>query len=121
MPRDTLLQSWRFEDARLGSDYDWGCGYPSDKDTQRWMRDNLDPVFGWPNVVRFSWGPATEVLEKNPQTHGVREVRWGDEASADPEKQQQRSQMEQYFGMKKQRVERHSFFASSMLEAVEGW
>ena len=28
------------------------------------MRDNVEPVFGWPNIVRFSWGPATEVLEK---------------------------------------------------------
>ena len=120
VPRDTLLSSWRFEDPRMGADYAWGCGYPSDKDTQRWMRENLEPVFGWPNVVRFSWGPATEVLEKNPQNHGVRGVRWADEAT-NPEQQQQRSQMEQYFGMKKQKVERHSFFTTSMLEPVEGW
>ena len=41
----------RFEDQGMGNDYNWGCGYPSDKDTQRWMRDNLDPIFGWPVLL----------------------------------------------------------------------
>ena len=63
VPRDTLLSGWRFEDPAF-TDVDWGCGYPSDVNTKRWMRDNLEPVFGWPNICRFSWGPATEVLEK---------------------------------------------------------
>ena len=119
MPRDTLLNAWRFEDPRLGSDYDWGCGYPSDKNTQRWMSDNLDHVFGWPSVVRFSWGPAAEVLDKNPKSHGVKEVRWPDEENDG--QQQQRDQMARYFGVKKQKVERHGFFGAAMLEAVESW
>ena len=209
MPRDTLLSGWRFEDSAF-SDVDWGCGYPSDVNTKRWMRDNLEPVFGWPNICRFSWGPATEVLEKrgrrlrsiyrsierspaqlqplrlrrlpgrpcdlpgeegqkggagragfvrpdrpglrrrrasltrkattcrapyqpgrpryhllilparNPQNHGVHSVRWADDAE-DPAQAQQRQQMAQFLGAKKQKVERHSFFASAMLEPVEAW
>ena len=45
------------------------------QDTQRWLRDNLNPLFGWPSVARFSWGPALEVLDKNPQDHGAIEAR----------------------------------------------
>jgi hypothetical protein len=41
-----------------------GNGYPSDVRTKLWMRRNLDPVFGWPSVVRFSWKPAALLLEK---------------------------------------------------------
>ena len=47
VPRDRILGGWRFDDPGLGDDYNWGCGYPSDKDTQRWMKANFDPIFGW--------------------------------------------------------------------------
>jgi ribonuclease H2 subunit A len=119
VPRDTLLSGWRFEDPAF-TDVDWGCGYPSDVNTKRWMRDNLEPVFGWPNICRFSWGPATEVLEKNPQNHGAHVVRWADDAE-DPAQVKQRQQMAQFLGAKKQKVDCHSFFASAMLEPVETW
>jgi ribonuclease H2 subunit A len=32
-----------------------GSGYPGDPATKRWLVSNLDPVFGWPSNVRFSW------------------------------------------------------------------
>ena len=64
VPRDTILNEWVFEDGNICSDRDWGCGYPSDEHTKRWMRDNLHPVFGWPDIVRFSWGPSKEVMDK---------------------------------------------------------
>jgi ribonuclease H2 subunit A len=41
----------------------WGSGYPSDARTATWLRQNMDPVFGWGNECRFSWGPAKELLE----------------------------------------------------------
>jgi ribonuclease H2 subunit A len=42
---------------------DFGSGYPSDPKCKDWMKKNLqDPVFGWPDVVRFSWGPAKKML-----------------------------------------------------------
>ena len=61
VPRDKILQNWVFEDHRLSQNRDWGCGYPSDELTKQWMRDHLHPVFGWPDLVRFSWGPAKDV------------------------------------------------------------
>ena len=51
------------------------------------MRDNLQPIFGWPDLVRFSWGPAKEVLDKEPEKHGACPVSWPDdeaEAAARP-------------------------------------
>lgn len=42
----------------------WGSGYPSDPRTQAWMKQSMDPVFGWGNETRFSWAPARELLER---------------------------------------------------------
>ena len=75
MPRDAILSDWRFEDAAMGDDYAWGCGYPGDAQTQRWMKDNVDPIFGWPDVVRFSWGPALEVSGRLT-AHGTSPSPW---------------------------------------------
>ena len=42
----------------------WGSGYPSDQRTVRWLRENVDEVFGWGGECRFSWGTAKDLLEK---------------------------------------------------------
>lgn len=41
----------------------WGSGYPSDARTSTWLKSTMDPVFGWGNETRFSWGTAKELLE----------------------------------------------------------
>ncbi|CAI6333918.1 unnamed protein product [Periconia digitata] len=41
----------------------WGSGYPSDARTVTWLKQNMDPVFGWGNECRFSWGTAKQELE----------------------------------------------------------
>ncbi|KAI9368076.1 ribonuclease H-like domain-containing protein [Aspergillus egyptiacus] len=41
----------------------WGSGYPSDSKCVSWLRDNMNPIFGWGNECRFSWGTAKEMLE----------------------------------------------------------
>ena len=46
-----------------GGEVVWGSGYPSDARTTTWMKENMDPVFGWGNECRFSWGTAKEMLE----------------------------------------------------------
>jgi ribonuclease H2 subunit A len=42
---------------------DWGSGYPSDVRCTGWMKRNMDPVFGWGNECRFSWGTTKDLLE----------------------------------------------------------
>lgn len=41
----------------------WGSGYPSDSKCVGWLRRDMDPIFGWGNECRFSWGTAKEMLE----------------------------------------------------------
>lgn len=49
----------------------WGSGYPSDPRTQAWLKQNMDPVFGWGTECRHSWGTAKELLEGKKADVGV--------------------------------------------------
>lgn len=42
----------------------FGSGYPSDPNTVAYLHRTLDPVFGWPGVVRFSWATVKTLLEE---------------------------------------------------------
>ncbi|KAL4972022.1 ribonuclease H-like domain-containing protein [Aspergillus desertorum] len=62
--RDVALQVCYDVLKENGAEGDsWGSGYPSDSKCVRWLRSNMDPVFGWGNECRFSWGTAKEMLE----------------------------------------------------------
>ena len=124
VPRDLILQNWEFEDASLDGDREWGCGYPSDEHTKRWMKANLHPVFGWPDLVRFSWGPAKEVMDKEPGANGAAVVLWADDDEGDGAAvEQQRSAMAAFLGKaKKQKVaDRHRWLHEAQLEPVDAW
>lgn len=38
-------------------------GYPGDQATVEWLENNVEPVFGFPSVVRFSWRTCAKILE----------------------------------------------------------
>ncbi|KAI8874419.1 hypothetical protein GQ42DRAFT_159774 [Ramicandelaber brevisporus] len=59
--RDQVLHSWQFAEGREWSKQ-WGCGYPSDEQTVRWLKSTFDPVFGFPQVVRFSWSTCENLV-----------------------------------------------------------
>ncbi|CAD7923197.1 unnamed protein product [Amoebophrya sp. A120] len=44
---------------------EFGCGYPGDKQTIKWMGKNVQHVFGFPKLVRFSWETTDKLMEKN--------------------------------------------------------
>lgn len=52
-------------DAGYDADeWEKGSGYPGDARTVRYLEETLDPVFGWPGIVRFSWATAKTMLEE---------------------------------------------------------
>lgn len=67
--RDRIIENWSFTETHYDTSLDFGSGYPSDPKCKEWMTKNLqDPVFGYPDLVRFSWAPAKDALYKNAVT-----------------------------------------------------
>jgi len=83
--RDACLESWVFEEsiAENGKpvpglpDAPMGSGYPSDPNTQEWLKSSVEPTFGFPKLVRFSWTTVKVLLEKSAHA-----VKWTDEGQA---------------------------------------
>ena len=48
--------------ARNSFNTKFGSGYPGDGVTKQWLKDHLDPVFGFPSLVRFSWKTTSNML-----------------------------------------------------------
>ena len=79
--RDRAISQWKFaESCREDFSSEWGSGYPGDPVTKKFLRENLDPVFGFPSIVRFSWKTAETLLEEK----GVRVEFEEEEPTEDP-------------------------------------
>ncbi|RUS35145.1 ribonuclease H-like domain-containing protein [Jimgerdemannia flammicorona] len=63
--RDAVLRNWNFVEPSVEElvSREFGSGYPSDPNTVKWLKENMDPVFGYPNIVRFSWSTCYKLLE----------------------------------------------------------
>jgi len=98
--RDAWIEGWVYEEARTfpisatdgakdipfsaesagecvkvkGSDIIMGSGYPSDPKTQAWLKSAMEPTFGFPSLVRFSWATVKIILDKDGHA-----VQWTDE------------------------------------------
>ncbi|KAH7915614.1 ribonuclease H-like domain-containing protein [Hygrophoropsis aurantiaca] len=75
--RDVCIEEWTFEefpDSESTWSREFGSGYPSDPKTQAWIKNAIDPTFGYPSLVRFSWTTVKVLLEKSAHP-----VKWIDE------------------------------------------
>ena len=73
--RDCILENWKWTepDFEPVNGKDFGSGYPSDPKCKEWLEKNFaNPVFGYPDLVRFSWGPAKAAMKED----GVAKVEW---------------------------------------------
>lgn len=66
--RDAMTTNWKWSESNNYEPQDsknFGSGYPSDPACKKWLESNcnLDPPFGFPDFVRFSWGPAKNALK----------------------------------------------------------
>ncbi|XP_004595641.2 ribonuclease H2 subunit A [Ochotona princeps] len=65
--RDQAVRDWQFLETLEDLDTDYGSGYPNDPKTKAWLRKYVEPVFGFPQFVRFSWSTAQSILEKEAE------------------------------------------------------
>ncbi|KAG7238447.1 hypothetical protein INR49_030954 [Caranx melampygus] len=82
--RDRVVKGWDFAEDLTEVDTDYGSGYPNDPKTKAWLLKYLDPVFGYPQFVRFSWSTAQTLMDSKAVT-----VHWDDDEE-DGEKAAQR-------------------------------
>ncbi|XP_046816120.1 ribonuclease H2 subunit A [Vespa crabro] len=65
--RDHAIRAWKFLEG-TNEITEYGSGYPNDPVTKKWLAANVDDVFGFPQIVRFSWSTAEKILETNALT-----------------------------------------------------
>ncbi|GIY42827.1 ribonuclease H2 subunit A [Caerostris darwini] len=63
--RDNAIKGWKFSEGEKFQDIEYGSGYPNDPLTKKFLANNIDPVFGFPQFVRFSWSTAEKILENS--------------------------------------------------------
>lgn len=59
LSRKTYVRRYLFSEFRG----ELGSGYPGDPKTKEWLQNNKDPIFGYPNLVRFSWNTSINALQ----------------------------------------------------------
>ncbi|KAI0684100.1 ribonuclease H2 subunit A [Cytidiella melzeri] len=85
--RDAWIEGWVYEetqpseDGKVGGKQTWGeqlgSGYPADPKTIAWIKSSLEPTFGFPSLVRFSWTTIKVALINDGHN-----VKWTDEGQA---------------------------------------
>ncbi|KAJ3083329.1 Ribonuclease H2 subunit A [Rhizoclosmatium hyalinum] len=79
--RDCVVKNWVFSEPGIPEkpfSRVFGSGYPGDPNTKKWLRQNLDPIFGFPDMIRFSWSTAAKLCETS-----CAPVTWPDDEPAD--------------------------------------
>ncbi|KAL1759350.1 ribonuclease H-like domain-containing protein [Schizophyllum commune] len=90
--RDALIDGWIYEEdgadaansaaadstTNKATATDRGSGYPSDPKTKAWLAAAVEPTFGFPRAVRFSWATSKVILDKH--AHAVQWIDDGDAA-----------------------------------------
>ncbi|XP_062405571.1 ribonuclease H2 subunit A [Sardina pilchardus] len=121
--RDHAVKNWKFLEDLGEVDTVYGSGYPGDPKTKSWLLKYLDPVFGFPQFVRFSWSTAQTLLDSNAAP-----VHWDDDEE-DGEKaaaRQNNASMLSYFSRSSQANgenssadrEPHRFFTERRLQNI---
>ncbi|KAE8037759.1 hypothetical protein FH972_010323 [Carpinus fangiana] len=68
--RDRALREWVLDETADNMHRNFGSGYPGDPGTKAWLEHHKHLVFGFPSLVRFSWGTCT------PYFKDIVEVLW---------------------------------------------
>ncbi|XP_062507785.1 ribonuclease H2 subunit A-like [Corticium candelabrum] len=112
--RDEAVKNWQFVEALpydCTSYESYGSGYPGDAHTKEWLESVCDPVFGFPQFVRFSWSTVDKLLERKATA-----VEWEDD---DEDEQPKGTVTLSQFFSKKDKVKKHRFFEERKLSTVQ--
>ncbi|KAG9459061.1 hypothetical protein H6P81_003569 [Aristolochia fimbriata] len=61
--RDRALRNWVLHESVANTHRNFGSGYPGDPETKSWLDDHKHPIFGFPTLVRFSWGTCSSYFK----------------------------------------------------------
>ncbi|XP_073174911.1 ribonuclease H2 subunit A isoform X2 [Lepidochelys kempii] len=112
--RDRAVKNWTFLEDLGDVSVEYGSGYPNDPKTKEWLAQCLDPVFGYPQFVRFSWSTAQTILESKAVP-----VRW-DDSEDDPAQKGTRSVLSFFARKESSKHQPHRFFHERKLDTVTG-
>lgn len=119
--RDKALAEWEFPEGIEIKN--WGSGYPGDPVTKNFLLNSLDPVFGFPGLVRFSWSTAARIIQEKCVP-----MAWRDDEEEEEEKDT--PSILEYFAAKRKapdsksngvpavKPKRHFFFTERCLNTV---
>jgi len=62
--RDHRLKNWQWKEPENKWSNKFGSGYPGDPATKEWLKNNLDPIFAYPSIIRFSWKTTQQMIDK---------------------------------------------------------
>ncbi|CAL5407107.1 unnamed protein product [Camellia sinensis] len=65
--RDQALSDWVLDETAENMHRKFGSGYPGDPKSVSWLEDHQHSVFGFPTLVRFSWGTCTPYFKSNAE------------------------------------------------------
>ncbi|XP_009599241.1 ribonuclease H2 subunit A [Nicotiana tomentosiformis] len=77
--RDRALRDWVLDETAENMHKNFGSGYPGDPETKAWLDHHKHIVFGFPTLVRFSWGTCNSYSKDNV------EVLWESDANDEDE------------------------------------
>ena len=120
--RDRAVRDFEFAEAGVSISRELGSGYPADPATKKWLLEHCDPVFGFPNLVRFSWQTAKTIITEHGEEARFVHDEEDEEEAADGKKQQKlRLSMGGSSGPAAEESSgagRHSFFRARKLQKV---
>lgn len=63
--RDSALREWVLDETTENMHRNFGSGYPGDPETKAWLDHHKHSIFGFPTLVRFSWGTCAPYLKNS--------------------------------------------------------
>ncbi|MCH79636.1 ribonuclease H2 subunit A-like, partial [Trifolium medium] len=61
--RDRAVREWVLDETADNMHRNFGSGYPGDPTTKSWLEHHKHSIFGFPTLVRFSWGTCSSYFK----------------------------------------------------------